>query len=169
VVSRFQAVNRALSGWAPSSVNEARSVLFSGSTKRTAEAMGVTERSVQRYIAAEEGRGSQQRRPNLAALGRATRREALRRIQAGRVSYTFNGAISTASGRRRGSSTRNTKVMVAMDPDGARAWATAELRGDNDAADDLLSEALFGPAGGYHIPTAYAYVKTVQSFSLSLG
>ncbi len=169
MVSRFQAVNRALLAWAPSSVGEARSALFGGSTKRTAAAMGVTERSVQRYVAAEEGRGSQKRRSDLAGLGRATRREALRRIQAGGASYTFAGAISTASGRRRGSSTRNTQGLVAMDSAGARAWAAAELRGDNDAADDLLSEALFGEAGGYPIPTAYAYVKTVQAFSLSLG
>ena len=60
-------VNRALAAAGatagPSSWSEARASLFDGSTRRTAEAAGVTPRTVQRWLAAEEGRAVQSRPP----------------------------------------------------------------------------------------------------------
>ena len=51
----------------PGSISELRTAL--GGTNKAAAAIGVTPRSIQRYIAAEEGRTSQARRADIATRG----------------------------------------------------------------------------------------------------
>ena len=146
-------VNRALSAAGatagPGSWGEARRSLFGGSTARTAEAAGVTPRTVQRWIAAEEGRAAQARHPSAGRLARVSRRATLERIRDGaRVAYSFAGDVSARSGGHRGrpgrvcTQHRDTGGFVGMDPDAVREWARAELACDTAAA-DRLAAAMF--------------------------
>jgi hypothetical protein len=142
-------VDRALASAGPRSWGEARSSLFGGSTRRTAEAAGVTSRTVQRWVAAEEGRSSQSRRPAATRLAQVGRRATLERIRDGvLVSYSFAGDIEARSGGHRGrrgrvrTQSRDTSGFARMDPDAAREWARAELASDAAAA-DRLAAAMF--------------------------
>jgi len=175
-------VNRALSAAGaaagPWSWGEARSSLFGGSTRRTAAAAGVSERSVQRWIAAEEGRASQSRRPNVPRLANVGRRAALEQVRDGApVSYSFAGEIGgLRSGGRRGrrgrtrTQSRDTGGYAAMDPEAAREWARAELDGDPDAL-DRLPEAMFGGNSDYAIPPSpdYPTLVRITRFELRIG
>jgi hypothetical protein len=174
-------VNRALSAAGaasgPRSWGEARTSLFGGSTRRTAEAAGVSTRSVQRWIAAEEGRASQSRRPSAPRLANVGRRAALQQVRAGvPVSYSFAGDIQAASGGRRGrrgrvrSQSRDTGGFAGMDPEAAREWARAELDGDADAL-ERLPEAMFGGDSDYAIPPSpdYPVLVRIVRFELRIG
>lgn len=175
-------VNRALDAAStaigPGSWGEARSSLFGGSTRRTAEAAGVTPRTVQRWIAAEEGRSSQSRRPSAPRLANLSRRAALERVRGGApVSYSFVGEIGgLRSGGRRGregrvrTQSRDTSGFVSMDPEAAREWAQAELDGDTDAL-DRLPEAMFGADSDYTIPPSpdYPTLTRITRFELRIS
>lgn len=135
-------VDRALAAAGPRSWSEARSSLSGGSTRRTAEVAGVSQRTVQRWIAAEEGRSSQSRCPNPARLAQVGRRATLEWIRDGAVvSYSFVGDIEARSGGhcgRRGwvcIQSRDTGGFARMDPEAVREWARVELAGDADVAD----------------------------------
>jgi len=150
-----EAVDQALAAAGLATWGEARSSLFGGSTCRTAEAAGVSPRSVQRWIAAEEGRAAQARRPTTARLAQVGRCATLERIRDGAsVSYSFASDIEARSGGHRGRrgrvriQSRDTGGFAGMGrpgPGAAREWARAELAGDVDAADRLVA-AVFGGA-----------------------
>ena len=155
-----------------------RRSLFGGSTRRTAEAAGVTPRTVQRWIAAEEGRASQSRRPSAPRLANVSRRAALERVRDGApVSYSFAGEIGgLRSGGRRGrrgrvrTQSRDTSGFVEMDPEAARTWARVELEGDADAM-ERLPEAMFGGDSDYAIPPSpdYPALVRITRFELRIG
>jgi len=145
-----EAVDQALAAVGPATWGEARSSLFGGSTRRMAQATGVSPRSVQRWIVAEEGRASQTRRPAAARLVQVGRRAMLERIRDGApVSYSFVGDIEARSGGHRGRrgrmrvQSRDTSGFAGMSPGAAREWACAELAGDVAVADRLVA-AMFG-------------------------
>jgi hypothetical protein len=171
------ALNQAGSTSGPQSWAEARATVYGGSTRRTAEAAGVSERSVQRWIAAEEGRSSQRRIPRPQRLANLNRRAALQRVADGApVTYGFSGDIETTGGGHRGrrgrrsTQHRNTGDNVQMDPEAAREWARAELAGEPDAM-NRLSEAMFGPDSDYQIPPSpdYPAVARMAQFNLRIG
>lgn len=144
-----------------------------GSTRATAEAAGVSQRHVQRMIAAEEGRAVQSRTPNTARLGGLSRQAALARIRDGApVSYSFQGDITTVSGGHRGRGNRRrttaagTDGFEPMDPDEVRRWAEEEEEDDPDAIDQL-SLGMFGPDAGYSInSTDPIEVENADHFAL---
>lgn len=171
------ALERAGSASAPATWGEARSSLYGGSTRRTAQAAGVSERSVQRWIAAEEGRSSQARTPRPHRLTDLNRRATLQRVADGApVTYNFEGQIEARAGGRRGRrgrsqrQHRNTGDNVGMDPEAAQDWAKAELDGAPDA-DRKLSEAMFGPDSDYPIPPSpdYPALARMAQFNLHIG
>ena len=72
VVEAFTSAMENLFPPLPGSISELRDAL--GGTNKAASAIGVTPRSIQRYIAAEEGRHSQARRADIAKRGDVVRR-----------------------------------------------------------------------------------------------
>lgn len=172
-----RALSSAQGAAGPGSWGEARNTLFGGSTARTAAAAGVSPRSVQRWIAAEEGRAVQSRRPSAPRLADVGRRATLEQIRDGApVRYSFTGQITGEAGGHRGrrgrvqTQHRDTGGFVEMDPEAARDWAQAELDGDPDALGSL-SDAMFGEDSGYPIPGGrrYASLHGVEQFELRLG
>lgn len=174
-------VNHALaqagSASGPATWGEARATLYGGSTRQTAQAAGVSERSVQRWIAAEEGRSSQARTARPHRLTELNRRATLQRVAEGApVTYSFGGQIETRAGGRRGRrgpsqrQHRDTGENVGMDPEAAQEWAQAELNGAPDA-ERKLSEAMFGPDSDYPIPPSpdYPAVARMARFNLHIG
>lgn len=155
---------------------EAVNELYGGSTQRAAEAQGVSRRTVQRWMAADEGRSVQSRRANPARLGRLREERALDRIARGETGarYSFAGGVELAAGGKRGrggrrsTQTRDTSGFQEADPEGLRAWARAVQDGDEEAAERAISEAMFGPESGYHIPPSpdYAAIARINRFEM---
>lgn len=139
--------------------------LYGGSTARAAEAQGVSRRTVQRWMASDEGRSVQSRRANPARLGQLRESRALDRIARGETGarYNFAGGVELSAGGKRGrtgrrsTQSRDTSGFQEADPDGLQAWARAMQAGDEEGAERAISEMMFGPESGYHIPPSPSY------------